>query len=233
MSLKRTLRKAGYDLIDGPVRNHKLLQMWLKDPGNPPTLYYRDIDHALTSPIELTVVEDPALNVDYKQKETFKFNIGITVLDQLLSSIGLANLGLSVAFGGGKSVSISFRNSKTLTVALGELEAYLGASDFSHPNRPLLDNANRNRILLISGILIAQDFKAVIETNTEFEAELEAKFNEIAEGKATFKRTSETKLAMSSEGNAFIPVAVQAHRLDWDNGEYSDMNLITDNRNIF
>jgi hypothetical protein len=27
-SLQHHLREAGYDLIDGPIRNHKLLQRW-------------------------------------------------------------------------------------------------------------------------------------------------------------------------------------------------------------
>jgi hypothetical protein len=40
MNLTKTLRHQGYDLIDGPLRNHKLLQLWLKRPYNEIQLYY-------------------------------------------------------------------------------------------------------------------------------------------------------------------------------------------------
>ena len=35
MDLTSSLKKAGYDLIDSPIRNHKLTQLWLK----------KDFDH--------------------------------------------------------------------------------------------------------------------------------------------------------------------------------------------
>ena len=46
MNLTRLLRKQGYDLIQGPVRNHGLLQLWLKRPLDEADLYYTHIDHA-------------------------------------------------------------------------------------------------------------------------------------------------------------------------------------------
>ncbi|MFM1793999.1 MAG: hypothetical protein RL642_384, partial [Bacteroidota bacterium] len=45
-SLQHHLRESGYDLIDGPIRNHKLLQLWLKAGANAPELYYEHIHHA-------------------------------------------------------------------------------------------------------------------------------------------------------------------------------------------
>jgi len=48
-SLQQHLREAGYDLIDGPIRNHKPLQLWLKDGFSQPELYYANILHAFNS----------------------------------------------------------------------------------------------------------------------------------------------------------------------------------------
>lgn len=233
MSLKKTLRKSGYDLIDGPIRNHKLLQLWKKYPGNPPVELYRNVTHAFTSPVALEMYEDPALSINHSNKENYKFNIGITVLDKLLTSLGLGNLNLSVNLKGGKSVSISYGNSKVHSVAIGQLESYFSTGDFLHPNEQLLRHANDNRILIINSILTAQNYKAIIESKSTWSVELEASLNELADGKIIFERTSESKLEMTSTGNDHIPVAVQAQRLDWDNGEFDEMNLITDTRNIF
>jgi hypothetical protein len=50
MNLTTHLRKQGYDLIEGPVRHHGLLQLWLKRPLDEAELYYAHIDHAFQSP---------------------------------------------------------------------------------------------------------------------------------------------------------------------------------------
>lgn len=233
MSLKKTLRNSGYDLIDSPIRNHKLLQLWKKYLGNPPVDLYRNVSHAFTSPVALEIYEDSALSINHSNKENYKFNIGITVLDKLLTSLGLGNLNLSVNLKGGKGVSISYGNSKLHSVSIGELESYFSTGDFSHPNEQLLKHANDNRILIINSILTAQNYKAIIESESTWNTELEASLNELADGKIIFERISKSKLEMTSIGNDYIPVGVQAHRLDWDNGEFDKMNLITNTRNIF
>ncbi len=233
MALKNTLRKAGYDLIDSPVRNHKLLQIWIKDTGDPPTMYYQHLHHALESPVKLQTVEDAALSVNHRQKQDYNFNIGITVLDNLLTALGLGNLGGALSIQGGKNVSISYSNSKTLMVPVGSVEQFLNTSDFTHPNKNLLRNANRNRLLLITGILVAQDVRAIIETSNAIDSTLEVNLNELAEGRAVFAHSKDNILEMTSEGNTYFPVAVQSYRLDWDHGEFDRMKLITDDRNLF
>lgn len=233
MSLKTTLRKAGFDLIDSPVRNHKLLQIWIKNVGDPPTMYYQHIQHALESEVQLGTIENPALSVNHRHKQDYNFNIGITVLDNLLTALGLGNLGASLSLQGGKNVTISYSNSKTFVVPLGSIEQFLNTSDFTHPNKNLLQNANRNKLLLITGTLVAQDVKAIIETNHLIDASLEANLNEIAEGRAIFSHSKDNTLEMTSEGNTYFPIAVQAYRLDWDHGKFDRMKLITDNRNLF
>ncbi|WP_041823512.1 hypothetical protein [Leadbetterella byssophila] len=67
-SLRKQLRKAGYDLIDGPVRNHKPLQLWLKPLFKQAELYYSDLNHAFDSPVTLVEEFDPALTVDSTKK---------------------------------------------------------------------------------------------------------------------------------------------------------------------
>ena len=79
MSLTKTLRDQGYDLIEGPIRNHNLLQLWLKKPFNDVQIYYSHIDHAFTSKVDLNQVENIALNIDSTTKDEYRFNIGITL----------------------------------------------------------------------------------------------------------------------------------------------------------
>ena len=233
MKLKRDLREVGYDLIDTPIRNHKPLQLWLKTPSGEAELYYEHIDHALISNQKLEIVENNTLSINYEQELQYKFNIGLTFLDGLLTAIGLGNLGLSMKFEGGKKVSISYSDSKTFDVPIGLLENYLSEADFKHPNKALKTNANRDRILVISGVLMAKNIKAVIETNSTIDGSLEAKIKEVVEGKIEVKKVTARKLEMKSEGNGLFPIAVRASRIDWDRGEFKKLKQITDNRNLF
>ncbi len=233
MTLKEKVRKRGFDLIDSPIRNHKPLQLWLKKPLNPVELYYEHIAHALEAESELTVIEDQALSVDYSNEQNYKFNVGITILENLLTSLGLGNLGLNVKLSGGKKVSLSYDNSKTLSVPLGNLQQYLSEADFKHPNPVFLHNANHDRILVISGALVAKNLKATFESNVDFSADVDVELTELASGKAEFNFDSKKKLVMTSEGNSFFPVAVKANRIDWDKGEFAGTKLVTDNRFFF
>lgn len=77
----------------------------------------------------------------------------------------MGNLGVTAKITGGKKVSISYNNAKTIEYATGELTNYLSAADFKHTNPALLENANRDNIILISGLLLAKNLVVDIETD--------------------------------------------------------------------
>lgn len=233
MKLSKYLRDAGYDLIEGPVRNHKPLQLWLQKPLNEVELYYSDINHAFSSSVQLTIAEDPALSVDTTKNDEYGFNIGISLLEEVLKSIGLGAFELSVKIKSGKKVTISYDNSVTKVIALGELTNYLANADFKHPNPVLLKNANRNNILVITGAVLAQNLVVQIETDFNLDASLIAALNQDAGGKLDFSVSAQQKLKMVSSGSSFFPIAVKANRIDFDKGVFKGLSLVTDNRNFF
>lgn len=233
MSLSKFLKDQGYDLIQGPVRNHQPLQLWLKRIFNEAELYYKHVQHAFQSEVVLEAVKNPALQVDSTQKDAFSFHIGITLLDQLLESIGLGEFGLTGKIQSGKKVSIGYDQSFTREYPLGNLESYFHTADFLHPNPSLLRNANRNDILLISGVLFAQHIAVEVETDFSLKAEFVAELNQMAKGALEFSKEGEDKLQMHSQGNLVFPVAVKAHKLDFDHHIFDRLKLITDNRNFF
>jgi len=233
MNLTKTLRNQGYDLIEGPIRNHKLLQLWLKRPFDDVQLYYAHIKHAFVSDAKLNEEKNPALNVNSTTKDEYSFNIGITLLEEILSSLGLGSFELSAKIKSGKKVTISYDNSVTKEVPIGDIQNYLANSDFKHPNKTLLKNANRDNILVISGTLLAKNLVVEIETDFSIDTDLVASLNDIADGKLDFSMNSENKLKMVSSGNSYFPVAVKADRIDFDKGHFVNTNLVTDNRKFF
>lgn len=61
MSLTSSLKKIGYDLIDSPVRNHKLTQLWLKKDFDAIQFLYDQLSYALKSEMVLPEITNPAL----------------------------------------------------------------------------------------------------------------------------------------------------------------------------
>jgi hypothetical protein len=233
MKLKDYLRGQGYDLIDGPVRNHKPLQLWVKKIFNGIDLYYESIDHAFTSTVPLTIKESDALEINATKHDDYSFNIGITVLEELLKSLGLSQLELAGKITTGKSVSISYDNAITRECAVGTIENYLSEADFRHSNPALLRNANHDNIVIISGGVFAKNLVVEIETTVKIDADLVAKLNQLGEGNISFSSNGTSTLKMRSTGNHYFPIAVKANRLDFDKGKFVKLTLVTDNRNFF
>jgi hypothetical protein len=233
MKLSKYLKAAGYDLIDGPVRNQKPLQLWLKQAFSEAQLYYTDINHAFNSPVELNLVEDPALTFESVSKDEYGFNIGVSILDELLKTLGLGTFELSGKIQSGKKVSISYTHPVTRIVPLGEITNYLSQADFQHPNPVLLRNANRDNILVITGAVFAQNLVAEIETDLVMDPSLLTILNNAADGKLSFTVSRDREIRMVSGGNGLFPIAIKANRINFDKGTFNGLKLVTDRENLF
>jgi hypothetical protein len=106
-------------------------------------------------------------------------------------------------------------------------------ADFLHPNPSLLKNANRNYILVISGIVFAKNVIVDIETDFALDTNLTASLNEIASGKADFSINAQKKLKMVSNTDTLFPIAVKASRIDFDKSRFKKLKLVTDTSDIF
>ena len=233
MKLTFYLKEQGYDLIEGPIRNQKPLQLWLKKMTDEAELYYSHINQAFACQVPLNEIKNQALSVNYSHQDSFGFNIGITLLEEILKSLGLGNVEISTNVKSGKSVTISYDNSITKEVAVGEIESYLSDADFCHPNPSLLKNANRNHILIITGVVFAKNLVAEIETDFTLNTDLIIKLNEIADGKLNFTMNSQSNLKMVASGNSYFPIAVKASRIRFQKSTFKGLTLLTDALNIF
>lgn len=233
MRLTKYLSDQGYDLIEGPIRNHKPLQLWVKKAFSEAELYYATLQHAFKSNEILTEIENQALTVNSSNTNEYGFNIGITLLEEILSSLGLGAVEISAAVKSGKKVVISYDNSITKEYAIGNIESYLSTSDFVHPNPQLLKNANKDNILIITGTVFAKNLVVEIEADFSIDASLIMKLNTIADGKIDFTVKDSNTLKMISGGNNFFPIAVKASRIKFDRSMFEKLTLVTDDRNIF
>ena len=231
-SLQAHLQNAGYDLIDGPIRNHKPLQLWLKDGFNQAELYYESILHAFASPVKLKTTKDPALAVDDKYKNDYAFQIGLTVVQEMLQSMGMQPIELSAAFQSGKKVSVSFKNTMTEMLPIGLLTDFFSQADFLHPNPILLRHANKNKLLLITGVVTAEQLVVEMDMDLKLNSKLLAGLKKSNKGKIEFSTSRNNTLKMVA-GAARFPIAIKASRLDFDKGRFAGLSLVTDGRDLF
>ena len=233
-NLIKLLRGQGFDYIDGPIRNHKVLQVWNKKDFDKITVF--DIlDNLFTSPIKLIPYETPALIVNYSSSAEYNINIGITALEQLMKAANLGELGLDTKINAGKSVSIAYDNAKTIDYAYGNLSNYFydQEADFKYANPELLAQANKNNLILISGVLYAQNLEVHIKTTLDVDTNIVIELTKLAKGKVEFSIVNSKEIVMKADLGTSFPIAVKAFRLNFDKGKYLSMKLITDNREVF
>ncbi|WP_136666574.1 hypothetical protein [Flavobacterium sp. H122] len=233
MNLTAYLKEQGYDLISGPVRNHKLLQLWIKKIFDEIELYYSDVNHAFESNVQLTQIENKSLTITSSNSNEYSFNIGITVLDEILKSLGLINLDIGSQIKTGNKITISYDNAITREVPVGELSNYLYTADFKHPNPDLLKNANKNNIIIVSGIIYAKNLVVGIDSDSVVNAAIALNFSKIADGKIQFEHKGGSKIKMTTNTDIYFPIAIKANRLSFEKGKFKEMKLISDNRNLF
>ena len=231
-SLQHHLREAGYDLIDGPIRNHKLLQLWLKAGANAPELYYEHINHAFHSDVRLRTTKDAGLDVKSTHKNDYAFQIGITVVQEWMQATGLPTIDFSQAIGSGTSVSISFEQTMAEMVPIGDLTAFFSSADFLHPNPVLLRHANRNNILVITGIVTAAHLVAEINSTEKITTKAINALKKQSDKSIGFSLNKQNTLKMVA-GKGRFPIAVKASRIDFDKGRFNGLGMVSDGRDWF
>lgn len=233
MSLSTELKREGYDLIDGPIRTHRPLQLWLKRNLSRVELYYDHLDHAFQGNITLNESVNPALDIAASQQNEYNFNIGITVLENVLKALGIGAFDISAKVQSGKKVTIKYSDSHTTECPIGNLQDFFAGADFKHPNPILLKQANLNNILVISGIVFAKRLITEIETSVTVDTNVVTSLNNIGEGKLTFATKGQNSITMTAGVDAYFPIAVKANRLVFNRGVFKSIPLLTDARNIF
>lgn len=231
-TLQRTLAASGYDLIDGPLRNHKPLQIWLKKGLDPAELYYEHILHAFRSKVKLELKKDPSLVVDEIIQTNYAFNIGLTLVKEIFQSLGLPPINLDAVFNSGKKISISYKNAFSEAVPIGNLTEFFQQADFLHSNPVLLRNANRNRLIIVTGIVSAEHLQVEWDTDTKLTSRQVLALNKSLQNKVDFSLTKSSKVRMTA-GTSRLPIAVKAGRIDFDKAVFNNIDLVTDTRDLF
>jgi hypothetical protein len=233
MDLIKHLSKSGYDLIDGPIRNHQPLQLWLKQGANRPELYFDHINQVFKHPNELVIDEDLTLNVEATHQVEHDFSVGLAVLKELMQGIGGTPFDISTGIQTGQKISIKYKDAYTASVSIGRLAAFLSESILEDVSEHFMHRLNANQVLLITGVVFAKQLVMDVSTDRDIDINWVAKLQAAKDPKLSFSLENKRQLKMTTSGTKAFPIAIKASRLDYDQGEFKQMRLVTDNRNFF
>lgn len=233
MDLLNHLRKSGYDLLDGPIRSHQPLQLWVKKGANRPELFFEHLKDAFVGEQPLAVYQNPVLNVEVTKQVEHDFTVGVALLKDMMEGIGGTPLNLTAGMQKGKKLSISYKDAYTSSITIGNLHSYFNQSQLQLSNESFVRYLNNNQVLLITGVVFAKKLEFEISSEQEINMDWVAKLTLAKDPKLSFSIEGKNKLKMTTQGNKDLPIAVKASRLDFDQGKFTGMRLVTDNRNFF
>lgn len=233
MTLKKTLQKQSYDLLEGPTRNHDLLQVWIKKDTDRAALYAPSISEVFEQPFPEAAIETPALSINSSDKEEFDFNTGMGFVKNALIQLKVVDANIDSHIKSGKSVTVSYNDSYTKEVGQFELEKYLSKIDANAFIPSLQKELNRNNLIVINGVIFAKNLNVTINSDHAIDADVEANLNKIGKGKISFKQTGQNQIALIADAEKEFPIALKAYRMMFAKGKFKDLKLVTDNRNFF
>lgn len=233
MSLKKTLQKNNYDLLEGPKRNQNLLQVWIKKDTDRIALYDSSISKVFEQPFPEAAIETPALSVTSNDKEEFDFNAGMGFVKNALIQLKIADADIDSQIKSGKSVTVSYNNSYTKEVSQLDIERYLSKINANTFIPSLQKELNRDNLIVITGVIFAKNLNFTIDSNHAIDAAVEANLNKIGKGKISFKQTGQNQITLTAGAEKEFPIAVKAYRMRFAKGQLKGLKLVTDNRNFF
>jgi hypothetical protein len=233
MSLKKTLQKQNYDLIDGPIRNHELLQIWTKRKTDRSTLYSRSLGHLFELPFEPPVLENESLSINSEEKEEFDFSAGIGFVENALLQFQIPDARLDQHIKGGKFLTVSYNQAVTREIEMHLIEKFLAKIDGTSLIHSLAKELELDNLIVITGLVLARELKVAIESDRLIDSGLEASLNQLAEGKVKFTRTSDKKMILTADTGSAYPIAVKAFRIRFKKNKFQKLVLATDNRDFF
>jgi hypothetical protein len=233
MSLREALQKQNYDLIQGPVRNQDLLQVWSKRDFDQINFYRKSIIKIFDKEFDEEPFVNEALSVVSSETESCDFSSGVGFIKNALLQFEITNANLEEQIKNGKSISVSYENSYTKEYASGTIEAYLAGASFDRGNHSLQKQLNRDHLIVIAGVVFAGNLCVKIETSSNIDAEVEASLNKIGNANVKFEKSSDKQMTMNVTGDKAFPVAVKAYRMKFRDNKFAGLKLVTDNRNFF
>jgi hypothetical protein len=230
--LVKTLRNSGLDLIDGVVREHKPLSIWIK--RNTERVSYRgQLDEIFSSPVPIRMDEFKLPDIDFDSKACYNMNIGASAFSGFLATLGISDL--STVVKGGKKMEVSFSETVLIKANQNDVQVFFESPqlDFHCKSNEIYEQANLDNLILVTGVAFAKKVDVSVSSDFSIDTNVKSDVKNLATVDVDAKFENEKTLKMIFSPDELIPVAVLAYRLRFNRGFFEKMNQVSDNRDFF
>lgn len=226
MILANKLRKQGYDLLLGQTRQHQLGQIWKKPVLDKISLYANSSGELFSPEFEYSPEKKEVLVAEMLSENTFGIGVGISMVKGLDKILGNIDLHLKST----RQISLGYDDAEMMEVPSSIIEKYFYKSKLNDAVPSILEAMNKNQLIFISGIIVAKGLKIHIKKDIAAGIELP---QELIKVNVKIAGQTANELVLTTKTQDYIPLAVKAHRLDFDKGIFSKATLLTDLGNRF
>lgn len=152
-----------------------------------------------------------------KSTVQYDFDLGVSVLDGLLTKLKLGKLGIGGGLHQDKTVSISYENILTDEVDLLHLDNYLNSSSPTREKfytfREKLENSE---MYVLTATLKSDSFTATIAKKNSQELELDATVKAILDANVDWKRNKDHSVSLTHKKETPVIFAFKAYQILYD-----------------
>ncbi len=233
MKIQTILRKQGYDFIEGPIKYPVNNEVYEKKAfaslgGH---LLFSHPNSFFESNKTFITKTKPVSDLNSTQKNEYKLDMGVKLLKKILdmAKIPLDSLNLTNTSSGVEKLSVSFSDAFAYELELGSILDYFNNGKFKATHEYMIDKANKDNLIFISGELKAKNIYVTLEFEENATSTITA---EIEKGLGVDWAITTKKagfIEMKYESKVPLILAVQAQRLRFKKGKFKDIQLVTNN----
>lgn len=234
-------REVGYDWIEFPTQQHQLLQYSNKNSIDSPD-EHSILDRLYSDEVTIDfnnkkhINRSLPLSITGAVNRKLKIGFGISALRNILSTLGLGNLGAKLNSSSFEYININYDDLEMEEIFENVLRSFLFTADpidVGYNDEPFKRDLEKG-IYIYSGVLYATNLQIVLKRKKDFDANINASFRDFVEGKFEVSNNKDEDLIMKSKDGIRMPIALKIHKAEWDKGEFDfkDFKAITYKKNV-
>jgi hypothetical protein len=170
----------------------------------------------------------PAANISGQKTSNMNIGIGLNILGTIIGAIGGTNLGLDLAYKGGRTVQFEFQDVYEDSIKVTQLDKFLADADIDPYSRHVARLLESDELYVINSSIKSTKF--TVEAYKKDGAALELKLpviQEIVGGEVKVSGEAETTSRVTYESPVSLVFGFQAVQLYYDQGIYTAYKPLT------
>jgi len=232
------LKQYGYNLMSFPKEDIRPLDLFTKNGGALEKI--GKVEHIFAAgmaelPIPSIMENLHTANISQMQSDSVNTKLGISLLSNILTGMGMKDLGITHQFGKARSLMFQFNDVFEDKIELIELDSFLSAAKILNIGNNTQKLMQKNELYVITSVLKSNSIS--IHTGESKSLDISTEVSDcldIVSGNIGISFSSENKSEITFSGQKQLVFGFRAIRLFFENGYYTAYDITSNvvGRNI-